>query len=288
MEPIINNLKETIASLINIQDASFRTITTLKDLLIEFQTKIYQHMHPNPLNQFGLKCFSQSDEDGITIEILQRLKIKKGVYAEIGVGNGLENNTLILVAMGWKGFWVGNEDLAFSYSPSSKFNYFKTWLTKDNVLDVIQSGMNSIDEREIDVISIDVDGNDIYLANQLLINGIRPKIFIIEYNGQFVPPTKFQIEYNQLHVWQGDNFYGAALSNLDELFRLYDYRLICCNSQSGVNAFFIKNEYNELFLDVPNDIRKIYSPPRYNLLDKYGHKQSHKTIEKIFQDLNKI
>jgi len=284
----INNLKNIIASLINTQDVSFRTLITLKDLLIEFQTKHYQQMHPNPINKFGLKCFSQSDEDGITLEILQRLNVYKGVYAEIGVGNGLENNTLILAAMGWKGFWVGNEDLAFSYTSTNNFNHLKKWVTRDNILNIIQCGLNSILEKEIDVISIDVDGNDIYLANELLVNGIKPKLFIIEYNGQFIPPAKFQIEYDQFHEWQGDNYFGAALSNLDELFKLHDYRLICCNSQTGVNAFFIKNEFNNLFTDVPIDIRKIYSPPKYHLLDTYGHKSSHKTIEKIFQDIDKI
>ena len=47
--------------------------------------------------------FSQSDEDGITIEILKRLKMGKGFFLELGVGDGTENNSLLLLAMGWKG-----------------------------------------------------------------------------------------------------------------------------------------------------------------------------------------
>ena len=31
----------------------------------------------NPLNKFGKKCFSQSDEDGILVEIINRLDLKK-------------------------------------------------------------------------------------------------------------------------------------------------------------------------------------------------------------------
>src|SRR5437016_4741195 len=59
----------------------------------------------NPLNRFGAKYFSQADEDGITLEIVRRLGITVGTFAELGVGNGLENNTLILLANGWRGFW---------------------------------------------------------------------------------------------------------------------------------------------------------------------------------------
>ena len=65
----------------------------------------------NPLNKFGKKCFSQNDEDGITVEIAKRLGIT-GKYLEFGVGDGLECNTLVLHSLGWKGMWVGDEKLA--------------------------------------------------------------------------------------------------------------------------------------------------------------------------------
>ena len=47
------------------------------------------------------KCFSQTDEDGITIEILRRIGcLEKGTFAEFGPGDGMENNTLILKSLG--------------------------------------------------------------------------------------------------------------------------------------------------------------------------------------------
>jgi len=48
----------------------------------------------NPLNRFGAKYFSQTDEDGITLEIVRRIGIRGGTFAELGVGDGLENNAL--------------------------------------------------------------------------------------------------------------------------------------------------------------------------------------------------
>ena len=63
----------------------------------------------------GRKCIFQSDEDVITLEILKRIdKLDGGVFVEFGVGNGMENNTLALAALGWTGLWAGSEELAFN------------------------------------------------------------------------------------------------------------------------------------------------------------------------------
>ena len=47
--------------------------------------------------------------------------IKKGVFAEFGPGDGTENNTICLAALGWKGFWVGGNKLAFEPPKNQKF-----------------------------------------------------------------------------------------------------------------------------------------------------------------------
>ena len=86
--------------------------------------------HPNPLVRFGSKVFSQSDEDGITLEICKRLKIDKGTFIEFGVANGMENNTLALLACGWKGEWFGGENLSFDATHSPRLNFSKEWITR--------------------------------------------------------------------------------------------------------------------------------------------------------------
>ena len=66
-----------------------RLIKSIRDLIIFQQNAETRRKRPNPLNLYGKKCFSQNDEDGITLEIIKRLNIKKGVFAEVGPGNGL-------------------------------------------------------------------------------------------------------------------------------------------------------------------------------------------------------
>jgi hypothetical protein len=85
-----------------------REFLSFKGLYLQESSENRKNNHPNPLNRFGAKCFSQSDEDGITLEILKRIgSIEKGAFAEFGVADGTENNTLILLSLGWRGFWVG-------------------------------------------------------------------------------------------------------------------------------------------------------------------------------------
>lgn len=235
--------------------------------------------HSNPLCSAGRKIFSQSDEDGISLEILKRLGLEKGEFLEMGVGNGTENNTLVLAALGWSGYWFGNQDLAIAVE-GSRVSYVQGWITLENIMRKI-SGVCSLDT--IDVVSVDLDGNDYYFIDLLLASGLCPKLFIAEYNAKFCPPIQFKIDYDPSHQWNGDDYFGASLSTLNDLFKGYGYKLICCNAATGANAFFIKNEFDHLFRDVPEKVEDIYCPINYDLLSAFGHKTSRKTIEALIR-----
>jgi hypothetical protein len=58
------------------------------------------------LVRFGAKAYSQNDEDGIIAEIFRRIRTTNQTFIEVGVGPGLENNTLALLLTGWRGLWV--------------------------------------------------------------------------------------------------------------------------------------------------------------------------------------
>ncbi len=259
-------------------------IDELYDLVYQITASISKNEHANPLNSFGKKCFSQSDEDGITIEIFKRLKnLNSGSFLELGVGDGTENNTLILLSLGWKGFWVGGSDLAFDTSSSKKLKFFKNWITLENILPIINKGLKHLKVKELDLISVDLDGNDFYIVEKILNSGFFPKVFILEYNAKFPPPVKFKINYDPKHKWKNDDYFGTSLESWNSLLTKHGYRLLCCNSQTGANCFFVKQRFSKLFKDVPNDINQIYSEPRYLLHKNFGHKKS---IELITQIIN--
>jgi hypothetical protein len=259
-------------------------VNDIRDLLIYNFATLLKTNSTNPLNKVGRKGFSQNEEDGITLEIIKRLGLKNGTFIEIGVGNGLETNTLILAALGWRGFWIGNENLSFPVRQSQKFKYIKSFVDLLNLLNLVEKGLKEMECDSADIISIDVDGNDIYFLEKILNSGYLPKLFIIEYNAQFIPPSKFQIKYDPNFIWNRDNYFGAALQNFIELFEIHGYSLICCNLQSGSNAFFIHNKFLKYFSDVPTEINELYASPQYFPLKKYGHRQSPKVVSSILFD----
>ena len=107
----INKLIIENRKIVDQSNLQSQLLTIIKDLIVK-NGYVSRKENCKPFNKYGRKCFSQTDEDGITFEIIKRLNIKKGSYAEYGVGDYLEkNNTILLAALGWKGFWVGGEDL---------------------------------------------------------------------------------------------------------------------------------------------------------------------------------
>ncbi|MEI8187295.1 MAG: hypothetical protein WCG19_11455 [Chlorobiaceae bacterium] len=262
-------------------------IPLVVDLLIEGLVHRRVSESKNPLNKFGRKVFSQSDEDGITLEISRRLGVQNGSYCEFGVGNGLECNTLMLASMQWKGFWIGGEELAFSLTDinKSKFSYIQEWVTSQNVFALYQEGLRNLGRDQIDVLSFDLDGNDLWFVEILLQNNVKPKLFIVEYNARFIPPIKWSIALDDAHKWDFTDYSGASLQSFVDLFALYGYTLVCCNAHSGVNAFFVLNEYLPFFQDVPKNIDDIYMSPNYKIYRAYAHPVSPKTAVRIFSRL---
>ena len=236
----------------------------------------------NPLTRKPLKHFSQSDEDGITLEILRRLQIEKGRFLEFGVGNGLENNTLILLAHGWYGGWIGGEELVVKLPIGGRLNYWKRWVDRES----IQKLLLEIDFKQLaleaHVVSLDLDGNDAYFVSDLLENGVRPSLWIQEYNATIPVDVSWTIDYNPTHSWEKDNYFGASLKHLATLFEQHQYTPVAC-SATGANVFFIRNDLMHLFQDCPTSLAEIYVPPLYFLQNRWGQKVSPKFVESLLK-----
>ena len=194
------------------------------------------------LTKFGFKAYSQSDEDGIIQEIFSRIGITNRIFVEFGVGGGTENNTLYLLKSGWEGLWI-ECDLNNCNSIKEKFKntlnkrlfLAQQIITKDNINEIISKYYTG----DIDLLSVDIDGNDLYVLDA--INCIQPKVIICEYNEKFRPPLKWSIKYDENHKWDGTDYHGASLAAINDVLTKKNYKLVCCNI-TGVNCFLcIKN-----------------------------------------------
>ena len=156
-------------------------------------------------------------------------------------------------------------------------------MSLENVARLMQQGFENIATNELDVLSLDLDGNDFYFAQELLRAGVLPKLFILEYNAKFPPPIKWTIKYDANHSWDNTDYFGASLALFSELLTEFSYTLVCCNAATGANAFFVRNEYLSHFADVPKNIEDIFVGCRYQLYKRWGHPPSPKTIERMLQ-----
>lgn len=232
---------------------------------------------PNAPILKGFKVYSQCDEDGIIEEILSKLTGNQ-TFIEIGCGNGLENNTHYLLLKGFSGLWVdGSKDnvnfIRRTLPPTSKLSVRQDFIDLDNIQEIIQTACDFLDTKEPDFFSLDIDGNDVFIAEKAL-KVFDPKVICVEYNAKFPPPAQLSIAYNSTHIWTGDDYQGASLQMFCDL--LANYRLVSCNL-SGANAFFVRQDLAEPFEQYPVEL--LYQPARYDLRWlSSGHKPSLKWL----------
>ena len=226
-------------------------------------------LDPNRLEIFGYKVYSQGDEDGIIDAIFHRLNIKKGTFAEIGVENGLECNTLLLLHQGWKGFWFeANED--YIHQIQNKFSSAKELgvgvgsITKENINEVFENAGIT----ELDFLSIDVDGMDIYLLEEL---EIQPKVICIEYNAKWPAHVYKKPVYDPNFQWSGTDYMGSSLEAITEVAKKKGYELVS-TSITGANAFYVRKDLINDKFPKHREVSDLYNPPRYWLIyDHFWH-----------------
>jgi Methyltransferase domain len=236
----------------------------------------------NPLLEKGRRFFSQNDEDGILLEILRRIgRVYPGSFLELGVDDGRENNTLVLLSRGWRGAWLGSQDLCFE--PGGRLSFEKCWITRENVVEIASAALARIGSNISNtlVFSVDLDGNDFHIVETLLAGGLRPDVFIVEYNAKFPPESEFVMPYDEAHTWNQNDYFGASLHSWSKLLGAY-YRLVACNA-TGSNAFYVKYEYDREFTDIPRSEWDLFQPGFYQTITRSGHPISAKTLEALIR-----
>ena len=240
--------------------------------------KMLENIPPYRLEHYEYSSFSQHGEDGVIYEIFNRIKTTNKVFVEIGVEAGVENNTHLLLENGWKGLWIeGSEDYCneirknFSKKLKSEILFLENcFVTKDN----IDAAIKKYFTGEIDLLSIDIDGNDFYVLKE--ITSIKPRVIITEYNANFFPPYKMVMKYDPDFVWKGDDYYGVSLQNLVDYFHTKGYTLAGCDL-SGTNAFWVRDDlFTKEKFPYDTNAKILYHPPRYYSESPKGHKSSSK------------
>jgi hypothetical protein len=227
---------------------------------------------PLNLRNFEECVYSQQGEDGIIREIFRRIGPGNRRFLEFGVTDGTECNTRRLVEHeGWRGTWIEGDPDAASRAVErfSDVQVISSYLRLDNIIEIVQAAGVPIG---LDLLSIDVDGNDYWFL--LALGFLRPRVLIIEYNARWLPPRRWIMPYNSNHVWDRSDHMGASLQALYDIGVDLGYRLVACDSK-GVNAFFVRDdEVVDRFTHSADNAFYHYVSPKYQERS-FGHYRRH-------------
>lgn len=186
------------------------------------------------ISDFSYNIYSQFGEDGIIEKIFSIIGTRSKICVEFGAWDGeyLSNTANLWKNHNWKAILVESdtERIKQVNHPSVIAINATVGITPDNSIDYI---LNKHNITEIDFMSIDIDGNDYYILENLV---CQPRVICIEYN----PTIPFWIECYQEPNMQ----FGASLAALDMLAMKKGYNLI---SVTDSNLFFVRDEDKHLF-----------------------------------------
>ena len=211
------------------------------------------------INDFEFKIFSQFGDDGLIDFIIEDLNIKNKIFVEFGVEDYEESNTrFLLEAKSWSGLIIDSSQ--DNINNIKKKNYFWrnkikpicSFVTKNNINSIIKNNNVS---GEVGLLSIDIDGNDYWIWNE--INIIDPCLVVIEYNARLGSSDSITIPYQETFMRKKSGYeliyYGASLHALYKLGLKKGYELIGTN-KNGNNAYFAKKSI------ISNSKSKIIKP----------------------------
>jgi hypothetical protein len=250
----MRNLIKKIANLISekLGIAEIKRMVAM-DRRMSIANYLNSHLYSNPkykdsnrLNKYEFSIRSQDGGDGIISEIFRRIGTTNKKFVEFGVGDGLQNNTVYLLMKGWSGVWFeGDSDRENNtkiqknlkmYIKSKQLNVFPAFITAENVENMFT--INNV-PKELDLLSIDIDGNDYWVWNA--IKSFKPRVFVVEYNASYGSDLSVAPLYSSTYIWKRTNFYGSSISAFDALAKKKGYLLVAC-SFLGNNAFFVRED----------------------------------------------
>ena len=192
------------------------------------------------LNKYSKKIYSQFGEDGIILEILNRLGSQNldNWCVEFGARDGMsDSNTFNLIKNhNYNAVLIEGDKSYFKKLCKNlpqkeviKINKFVNFSGDDNLDRILET--TSI-PKNFDVLSIDIDGCDFYIFQSLV--NYRPKVVCLEFN-HLIPNSVEFVQKKSFKIKQGSS--GKSLVKLAHEKR---YELV---ASSLTNLFFIEQTY---------------------------------------------
>jgi hypothetical protein len=204
------------------------------------------------IQEAGFRVYSQFEEDGIILYILSMIGFKTKMVVEMCCGSGDEcMATNLILNHGFDGYlFDGSEDniaraKLFFRSKKDCLLYppvlTHAWITVDNVNKMLtESGCAG----EVDLFSLDIDGNDYWIWEA--IEAINPRLLLFETHNIIPSGQALTIEYQEdFDCWSKigaeQDYRGVSLLAMQKLCKKRGYRMIGAH-RHGFNVFFLRED----------------------------------------------
>lgn len=224
--------------------------------------------YPHRLTARRFGSYSQTEEDGLVLALLGEAGAAGGRFVELGCGVNGGNSGFPAYELGWSGLMVdGDEDAVRACRlkfPPQRVDVVCSWVTRDGIDDLLSEHGST---GEIDLLSIDIDGNDYWVWDAL--TAASPRLVVIEYNALFGPERSVIVPY--------DPDFDRDRSTTVE--------------PRGANAFFLRDDVEtEVPAVEPREaFRRILSPEiLYELRDASARVDRALDPDAVFEELERL
>lgn len=226
----------------------------------------------------GFRCYSQFEEDGIILYVLSLIGMSSRKVVEICCGVGSECMAANLILNhGYSGYLFdgdkSNVQAATHFFRSKKDCLLslpeirQAWITRDTINQLLrESGAAG----EVDLLSLDMDGNDYYIWEA--ISEINPRLCVFETHDIIPGDRSLTIPYEpDFQCWNKPgaekDFRSVSLLAMKKLSEAKGYRMIGAH-RHGFNVFFLRNDLGQDFFPAVS-IEQIHDNP----WTRYGQRE---------------
>lgn len=226
--------------------------------------------YPQRLTASAFRLHSQNSEDGMLLALFRQIGVTGKRFVELGSGSSGGNAAMFATEFGWTGLMVEGDagKAAMAARRYPRVTAVCAWITPESVNQLLeQHGFTG----EVDLLSVDVDGNDYWVWQAL--TACSGRVVMLEYNSMFGPDRAVTIPYDPQFNRRDHRFcyFGASLAGLTRLSASKGYRLVAVDP-TGVNAFFVRN-------DVAPEIPAVDPASVYRISEKYNDLIRRKDID---------
>lgn len=211
----------------------------------------------------GFRCFSQNEEDGIILKIFSKIGIKNRFSIEIGANCSQSDleipenlTTNLIINHNWHGKIIEKDEsqcgkIKHFFAKNIKTKHFHDIKKSINCYyspevicrEVSEQNINELIKSESalipDLLTIDIDSSDFNIIRS--IDNLNARVLIVEFE------KKFRDIYSVYYVKDDPDKNVWKLSGTTSLKAWVKYLktkkyILCAISDSGFNAFFVKEE----------------------------------------------